>query len=367
MENKKENILKKNVENVLLTSLNEKHFSGASLAVSLLDHNRYDRFFFTCGFTDFENPKSEVKKDTFFDLASLTKPLVTVLCLFILEKEKKISLNDPLGNFFIVEEDKKNIPLWTLLSHCSGFPAHREFFQTSSLQEGEDRKKSVLKDILSEKLEYKTGDKHIYSDLGFILLGFIIEKITGCSLDEYWKNSIAVPLGLDDTLLFRKKRQDDNTDKYVTTGHCPQSNTKLCGIVHDDNCRYLGGVAGHAGLFGTVDGVLSLCETILISAKKSKKNTPFYGLDKWLKRINNSNWCYGFDMVSAVGSSAGKYFSSGSIGHLGFTGCSFWIDIEKAVSVVFLTNRVLNSADNRAIKKIRPLVHNKIMEAISSF
>ena len=144
-------------------------------------------------------------------------------------------------------------------------------------------------------------------------------------------------------------------------------NKKLYGIVHDDNCRVLGGVAGHAGLFGTIDGVLSLCENIL-TGYNDQSTHPSFSNDNLrivLEKQKNSSWTLGFDTPSPAASSSGRYFSKLSVGHLGFTGTSFWIDLQRGVCIVFLSNRTFFDGENERFKKVRPIVHDSIMQEIN--
>ncbi len=366
MEYSKKNNLEQKLNKYIVTALNNNIFSGVSVAVSQLSINGFERFILNAGKTDFEKSSQDIENNVFFDLASLTKPLVTVLSLFQLVRQKKLFISDKLETIF----SEKHLPFHNgvtvgqLLSHCSGMSAHKEFFKRQDLLHQKDKKNAVIEAVFNERPEYAAGTKHVYSDLGFVILGQIIEKISGMNLNDYWLENICNPIGLKDYFLFPPS---DEEKTFAVTGICPWTKRKLAGLVHDDNCRFMGGVAGHAGLFGTVEGVCALCEIILQSVEgKGNYLDYFDGLDEWVKRRERSNWSYGFDMVSKYGSSSGKYFSPTSIGHLGFTGVSFWIDLEQQIIIVLLTNRVLNPTDNREIKKFRPLIHNKIMEFLLS-
>lgn len=367
MEYSKKNNLEQTLKNCIVTGLNNNIFSGASVAVSQLGINGFERVTVNAGKTDFEKGSQDIENNVFYDLASLTKPLVTVLSLFQLVREKKLTLTDTLKDIFPEKQFvyHHDVTIGQLLSHCSGMSAHKEFYNRKNLLNQKDKKKAVIEAVFNQQPEYDAGSNHIYSDLGFLVLGAIIEKIVAGNLDEYWYKEICQPLGLEKYFLFPPVENRQNV--YAVTGICPWTKRKLVGQVHDDNCRFMGGVAGHAGLFGTIDGVRALCEVILESVLGKGKNLHlFSGLDNWVKRLGQSNWSYGFDMVAKIGSSSGKYFSSTSIGHLGFTGVSFWIDIKQRIIIVFLTNRVLNPSDNSAIKKFRPLIHDKIMEVFLS-
>ena len=321
---------------------------------------------FCSGKRDDSNDK--VGNRTFYDLASLTKPLVTVLSLLALREEKKIFWDDTIGSLLSLDvpQDKENIRLIHLMSHCSGLPAHRPYYKDLINIPPALRKKEIIRRILNEDLQHKNGWKTIYSDLGYILLGNIIEKKTGQGLDEYWQRKICVPLLLQNKLIFPKKR-DIQKEEFASTGFSfMTTDKKLSGIVHDDNCRLLGGIAGHAGLFGTVDGVLSLCVHILKGFADMARHPSFSNdiLREVLTRREKSPFTMGFDTPSPTASSSGHYFSKNSVGHLGFTGTSFWIDLQQKICIVFLTNRTFYGVDNEKLKKVRPAVHDLIMKGM---
>jgi len=352
------------IEAFFVNALKKRVFSGASWAFSQWKNKGFERQIQNFGYTHEEESKKEIQNDIFFDLASLTKPLVTVLSLSHLLHQKKISLESTLSSFFprYTKAGKKDIQLHHLLSHCSGLPAHSEYFWQLNKVPESQRKQQLLESILNEELLSHPNEKHVYSDLGYMLLGLIVEQASGKKLDQFWRENISVPLGIDKIIFFPGSQ--DLSNNSAATVHGPWSGKLLQGVVHDDNCRSLGGVCGHAGLFGTVEGVLYLCEAIL-NIIKERDTSPGFGnmsLQEWIKRIPGSNWCLGFDMPSRFGSSSGRYFSSRSIGHLGFTGVSFWIDLESEIILVLLTNRTLMSENSKDIKLFRPQFHNMVRE-----
>jgi len=322
----------------------------------------------TFGTTDIFR-KKRVLASTFFDLASLTKPLVTVLSLLAVMKEKNVDITTPLKGLM-----KRNLPshmedmqIGQLMNHSSGLPGHRPYFQELiMLAELGDRKERIINRIFEEKLEYPVGCKHLYSDLGYILLGRIVEDITGSTLDMFWSEKILKPLYLHKKFLFNPKNVIQDTDLFAATEKCPWSGVVLSGIVHDENCRAMGGVAGHAGLFGTIDGVLQLCDHLLRQFRGEEEHPAYSNeqLHNILSRHDNSTWTYGFDTPSTIGSSSGHFFSNQSVGHLGFTGTSFWIDLQEGISVVLLTNRVNPTRENEKIKFFRPAFHDTLMKLL---
>ena len=200
---------------------------------------------------------------------------------------------------------------------------------------------------------------------GTSCLGKLIEKITRIPLDIFWTESVLRPLGLQDKLIFRPAGKGIERELLAATEDCPWSGEMLRGVVHDENCRAIGGVAGHAGLFGTVEGVLELCGHLLRQWRGEEKHPAYSAanLRKIFHRGDSSSWCRGgFDTPSKQGSSSGRYFSEKTVGHLGFTGTSFWIDLARGIAVVLLTNRVHPSRENEEIKRFRPLFHDTVMK-----
>lgn len=359
--------LKKEIKKIVRKFLKKEVFSASCIAYSRIDDDLRLGETYYFGYTNKFDLKTRVKKETYFDLASLTKPLVTVLSIASLIEEGRINLEDNLSDCcnWNVPEDKKKIKISQLLSHSSGLPAHRPYYQ-KLFDVPQDKKINKLKNwILRERLCFPPGTKNLYSDLGFLLIGFIIEEITGTPLDIYWKEKIATPLELQKGLFFSKNKQLD-ISICAATDNCLSSDKLTCGVVHDDNCRAMGGVGGHAGLFGTAPFLISFCEH-LIKQYKGREEHPSYSsylLRKLMRRFENSNWAYGFDSPTKNISSSGIFFDEGSRGHLGFTGTSFWIDFEREISIVVLTNRVHLSADLDGIKEFRPRIHNAIMRSL---
>jgi serine-type D-Ala-D-Ala carboxypeptidase len=359
--------LKNQLDNLFKNSIGEKAFPGAALGFSYIYNNKLQRKIYYYGSIDESDRR--VDSHTFYDLASLTKPLMTVLSLLALMKEEKIHWDSDLDSLlsFDVPGEKKKISVFQLMSHRSGLPAHKPYFESLTEIPLEMRREETIKRILKENLLSFPGEKSLYSDLGYILLGHIIEKISERPLDEYWQEKISAPLSLQGIILFPKE-EDTEKLSFASTGTSSNKGGKLSIHVHDDNSRMLGGVTGHAGLFGTVEGVLFLCENILLEWLNLSQHPSYSNkeLKFALKKEYDRQWTPGFDTPSSVGSSSGKYFSRYSVGHLGFTGTSFWIDPAKKIIIVLLTNRVFWGNENNKIKKIRPLVHDLIMKKLLS-
>jgi CubicO group peptidase (beta-lactamase class C family) len=357
------------IKNLLGDAISKGVFPGAIAGVFIDTPERKEKCIIGEGFTDYTK-KFKVDKTTLFDLASLTKPIVTVLCMANLLDKDKISLSTSLEEIFThsIPEDKKKITIGQLLRHSSGFPATKPYFdELKKIDNYKDRNNLILRMIMNEQLLANDNKNSVYSDIGYMLLGYIIEEITGEYLESFWVNNISDCLSLSNCLMFLPNSKGISQEKIACTENCIFTGNILCGEVHDENCRILGGIAGHAGLFGTAEGVLNICQYLLRGWKGDESCQLFS--QKVLgvlfeSKKDHSSWCYGFDSPSPQNSSSGRYFSKKSIGHLGFTGTSFWIDLKRELVIVLLSNRVHPSRANEKIKVFRPFFHDTIMKEL---
>ena len=347
----------------------KKVYSAASLAIAACENDCYSDYYLSVGRSG-ENELWSVDEHTIFDLASLTKPLVTLLSILHLIDRNKISWNEPLASLLERPLDERfcQVDLQALLCHSSGFTAHRNYWKQLIAMKKKKKKGWLLDNILEEQLEYATGSGHLYSDVGYILLGYAVQIKSGFELHDYWRLNIAEPAGIENELKFDFQKDGSHFDSWVSTGHCSWSTRPLIGLVHDDNCRALEVPAGHAGLFGSSAGVTSLCKELmnLYHYRQSRLPLSAETFRKATQRVGNSDWSYGFSLPSANGSSSGTYFSDNSIGHLGFTGVSFWIDLEKQIAVTLLTNRVRQGDDMEGIRAARPALHDAVMTCLET-
>lgn len=355
------------VDRLLTEAVTAGVMPGAVAGIMVVGNNSSrKRWISSSGFTARSKTAVKVTKHTVYDLASLTKPLVTVPCILTLVESGRINLDSTLSEllpFSEVPKDKKSICLKDLLGHCSGLPAHRPYYIEGLGVKKNERDNFVFQQILKEPLQGRPGINHVYSDLGFILLGKSIEQLTGESLHHFYQKNILIPLGLNNSLGFNAGIDLPNIKQCAATEVCPWTKKLLRGVVHDDNCRIMGGVAGHAGLFGTVEGVLTLT-ALMVEVWNNWRNTKLFSrelLQLFLTRFPGSTWTCGFDTPSLVASSSGNLFSPGSVGHLGFTGCSLWMDLKRGYIIVLLTNRVHPSRKNIQIRQFRPVFHDEVM------
>lgn len=339
------------LNDLMMSALEQRMFTAAAVLVSRRLETQFEAYYGTLG----GNGTGPVTEDSLFDLASLTKVLATTPSWMVLAARDPGIIDRSISHWFNdVSEDKARITPRHLLAHCSGLPAWRPYYL-----HGSHTLETMMARILSEPLEYETGSGSVYSDLGFMLLASILEKETRQDLRSFADANVYGPLGLKSDLLFLPSGNERRI--ALTREEDP------LGTVNDLNARSLGGVSGHAGLFGTARSVAKMAEQFLLSLKSSQ---GFF--DKGIMRsfcnraefVPDCTRALGFDTPSAEGSTSGNRFSLDSIGHTGFTGVSLWIDIPREIVVVLLTNRVYMGESDFRIKAFRPLVHNAIMEAL---
>ncbi|WP_420208079.1 serine hydrolase domain-containing protein [Candidatus Electronema sp. JC] len=305
-----------------------------------------------------------VTADSLFDLASLSKALSTALLCFSLFAEGNMSPDSRLAELLPDEKippDKAGITLRSLLSHSSGLAAYQPWFRDFAPAQNQDSKARLLRLILNEPLAYAPGSCCLYSDLGFILLGHLLATLTGKDLATNFREQVTLPLGLDQALFYCPAATERS--RCAATEACAWRGRVIQGEVHDEHCWLLGGAAGHAGLFGTAAGVLRLCGAILDGwlGKAADGCAWAAFLPEALRpQLPGQTWCMGFDTPSVGASSSGSCFSPASVGHLGFTGTSFWMDPERELIVVLLSNRVHPSRDNTRIRQFRPFFHDAL-------
>ncbi len=369
--------LDRELRELFQSALDQKVFSGASLAVA-----RSDRIVLTHCWGVTHDGGASLDEHTHFDLASLTKPLVTAsLCIWAVSSGR-LDLDSRLDRFFpqtSLRAPMREVSIRHLLNHSSGLPPYWPFYIDLIGIPQTERRETLLALILDSPLIGKPGVASCYSDLGFMLLGILLENLLGAPLD-----SLAAQL-LSSSIFDRQLhycRMDVESDPscpaktppktpaaFAATELCPWRKRLLVGEVHDENAYCLGGVAGHAGLFGSASGVVQWL-TFLSGVYKGEDSGSSWSsavVREFWDRPQASptgTWVLGFDTPSPSESSAGELISPHSVGHLGFTGTSFWLDLEKDLLIVLLTNRVHPSRRNDKIKQFRPLLHDLVMRGI---
>ncbi len=337
----------------MIQGLEEQIFTGAVLLVSHEKQEVFSKAYGKLG----DNETPSVTERTLFDLASLTKILATTPVWIMLASCRPEILDQPISEWFpAAPSDKGKITPRDLLAHISGLPAWRPYYLS---RDHKSMMQLAKNEVLSEPLDYQTGTASVYSDLGFILLAAIAELENGQTFNSFCRKQIYEPLGISNDLMFNPVGQEHRT-AWTRQGEPP-------GMVNDLNARALGGVSGHAGLFGTAHAALLVANEIVagIEGKSVLFNQEITRI--FCQKVDHVQGCsraLGFDTPSPEGSSSGRFFSRSSLGHTGYTGTSLWIDLARELIVVLLTNRVFMGESNLLIKAFRPKVHDSIMEEI---
>ena len=317
----------------------------------------------------YEGNAPAVAAETVFDVASLTKVVATTATAMLLVQRRQLELETPLGELlpgFVVRrapaDVARTIQLQHLLAHNSGVPGYVGFFRTAATPA------ALFQACLELPLHSAPGTHAEYSDPGFILLGKAFEALICADLDTWTRREVFQPLGMAATGFCPSpamRTAIPPTEEDLTFRH-----RRIQGEVQDENAWVLNGVAGHAGLFSNVPDLLRFAGEILRSARSagSEENPSLFNsavLKQFAKRQSpeGSSRALGWDTPSEP-SSSGKYFARHSIGHLGFSGCSLWIDLDAAVAVALLTNRTWPDRQSQLIREVRPLFHDAIREAL---
>jgi CubicO group peptidase (beta-lactamase class C family) len=306
-----------------------------------------------------------VQAETVFDLASVTKVIATTAVAMLLHERRCLKLDAPLSSFlpgFVSlaprhqRAAREAVTIRMLLAHSSGLPAYEKLFQFAQSRD------EMVHAALTTPLAAKPGARAEYSDIGFILLGEVLARQADLALDLFARQEIFTPLGMTHTrfnppLEWKSAippTEDDRTFRKRI----------IQGEVNDENAYVMGGVAGHAGVFSTATDVARFAECML------RGGTPLFqpATVKLFTRREElppgTSRALGWDTPSQPESSSGTHFSRASFGHLGFTGTSLWIDPGRQLSVTLLTNRTWPNRSSQAIRQVRPLAHDAIVEAL---
>ena len=355
-------------------------FPGAVLFVRHHGHTRFHRAFGHAAVSPVFEPAS-VK--TVYDLASLTKPLATATAILCLVQDGRLTL-DVVAQSLLPElkgSAAGAATVFHLLNHSAGLPGWKPLYERIVERDREQpgflgseaARRMVLDLICGEPPVYPVGTRSLYSDLGFILLGLAVERLIGCSLAAYCRQRIYEVIGARPLFFLPCHREhlqdriDGDGDRNVApTEEVSWRGRMLRAEVHDDNAYALGGIAGHAGLFGTAAGVAVMSGLWLDSYLNRRSFLSSELVRLFVSRQGRtpgSSWGLGWDTPSAP-SSSGQRLSSQAFGHLGFTGMSIWLDPACELEIVLLSNRVHPTKLNTAIQAFRPTIHDVIYEHV---
>ena len=367
------------IQSALQGAVDDGTFPGAVLAVRLRGTRVYEG---AVGCLSPQYPDGAVTAQTCYDLASMTKVLATTTAWVLLIQSGQAALDDRIDRIL---EELRDSPVGVatvrqLLMHSSGLPGWRPFYEriaaTEAIQPGflgsTAARQAILGYIAKEDLLYERGSHSLYSDLGFMLLGFAVERLSGESLEQFCRRRIYDPLNVYPLTYVPRgplnlhAAPPGSALSIAPTEEDVWRGRTLCGEVHDENAFALGGVAGHAGLFGTARAVLGVVQAWVMGRRGQTGLLEPDLATRFTTRqqaVPNSSWALGWDTPSAP-SSSGTLFSSESFGHLGYTGTSLWVDPVKELEVVLLSNRVHPTRRNERIRMFRPLIHDLVCREV---
>jgi CubicO group peptidase (beta-lactamase class C family) len=349
---------------VLRKAIAARAFPACSLVVTfrgeLIAHKAFGRF-------TYDPASPDVTTTSIFDLASLTKVIATTAMAMILYERGLLDLEAPVtaivpefagdnsdsdsGN----DPRRREVSLRMLLAHSSGLPACEKLFLRAKTREG------LLQAAFTTPLAADPGTRADYSDIGFIILGIVLERLADEPLGAFCQREIFGPLGMAHTTFNPAQALKDSIPP--TADDRTFRRRIIQGEVQDENASILGGVAGHAGLFSTAEDLAIFAHAMLNAGHPIARSTTVGLFSRREAAPEDTSRALGWDTPSAP-SQSGKYFSCRSFGHLGYTGTSLWIDPDRQLSIALLTNRTWPDCQNQAIKQVRPAFHDAVIEAL---
>lgn len=346
------------VDSVITAAIRDSAFPAAQVCVvkeGVVAFNKaFGRFTY-----DASSPQTSLQ--SLFDIASLTKVIATTSAFMKLYDDGKISLDDKVGKFIpqFTQGKKSGITLRHLLTHTSGLPPFRQLWKICP-DAG-----YAFDTVCATALVASPGDTSIYSDLGFIVLGRVVEKVSQMPLHNFMGQNFFLPLGMLRTMFSPPQVA---LDEVAPTEYDSLWRKRLIqGTVHDENAAFGVKISGHAGLFSTAHDLAIMVQMLMnggtYEGKRYLDSSTITMFTK--KQSEKSSSALGWDTKSPMGSSAGNLFSPNSFGHTGFTGTSIWADPERNLFVILLTNHVYPTRANGKIFKIRPVVHDAVIEALA--
>jgi CubicO group peptidase (beta-lactamase class C family) len=345
------------LDKIVKTSIEEAVAPGVAIAVGRNGHIAYMKGY---GYIDWNQPGSPaVDTNTLYDLASLTKVIATTTVAMILEEGGQLDISRTVASYLpeFNSPEKAQITVKQILTHSGGLEAGANIFSSARGRE------QYLYQINARPLEYTPGTNMIYSDWDMILLQLVMERITGKTLDVLANEKIFRPLGMTDT---QYQPPISLRPRIAPTQVDDARGGLLWGTVHDENAWAIGGVAGHAGLFSTARD-LALFSMMILNGGEGANGIRIAKpatIARWTARQGKeSSRTLGWDSPEG-GSSAGQFFSPWSFGHTGFTGTSIWLDPEKDLFVVVLTNRVNPTRNNTRHVQLRRDVADAVQQAV---
>lgn len=341
---------------VLASGVARRAFPGAAFAVSrhgnIVLQGAIGRF-------TYDESSEDVTLSTVFDLASVTKVVATTAMAMLLYDRGQLNLKqrvvDVLPEFMADDARREQITIEMLLAHSSGLPAYERLFERAHSRQ------ELMNLAFKVPLVAGPGTHAEYSDIGFILLGEILDRLAREPLDSFCGREVFAPLRMKSTCFcpaerFRKQIPPTRDDQEFR-------HRVIQGEVHDENASVMGGVSGHAGAFGNTADLMAFSAAMLSHRAGLFQKETIALFTRRQSSPAGSSRALGWDTPSPP-SQSGKHFSPSSFGHLGYTGTSLWIDGERQVAIALLTNRTWPGNESKLIKQIRPAFHDAVMEEV---
>jgi len=341
---------------VLDQAIAARAFPGCALAITLrgelIAHHALGRF-------TYDPAAPPITPGTIFDLASVSKAIATTTMAMILYERGLLDLETPVTaivpEFATADDRRRDVTLRMLLAHSSGLPAYEKLFLRAKTRD------DLLAAALTTDLTADPGVRAEYSDIGFIILGAALERLADEALDTFCQREIFGPLGMAHTTF---NPANAWKDRIAPAADDPTFRHRIIqGEVQDENAGVLGGIAGHAGLFATADDTAIFAHALLNGGRPILRPDTIEFFTRRETAPAGTSRTLGWDTPSSP-SQSGKYFGPRSYGHLGYTGTSLWIDPDRQLSITLLTNRTWPDCRNQAIKQVRPVFHNAVIEAL---
>ena len=360
---------------LLENAIAARAFPGCSLAVTLrgelIAHKALGRF-------TYDPASPAVATASIFDLASVSKAIATTTMAMILYESGLLDLEAAVTAIvpeFAGDDSRRgDVTLRHLLAHSSGLPAYEKLYRRAKTRD------ELLQAAFATALTAAPGTRAEYSDIGFIILGVVLERLADESLDTFCQREIFGPLAMSHTTFNPPKSWRESVPPTVNEcgadiplRSAPDPATKAApstfrgriiqGEVQDENASVLGGIAGHAGVFSTAEDVARFAHTMLNGGYPILRPDTVKLFTRREPTLEGTSRALGWDTPSAP-SQSGKYFSPRSYGHLGYTGTSLWIDPDRQLSITLLTNRTWPDCENQAIKQVRPAFHDAVIASL---
>lgn len=349
------------ISELLSTAVDAGAMPGAVVIAGTSDAVLAER---AVGRLSYANDADPVTPETIYDLASLTKVIVTTPLVMRFCETGHLDLDAPVRTWVpeFAGGAKDRVTIADLLAHCGGLLWWTDLYRQAQDQPDEEVARFYLRRICELPLDYEPRTRTVYSDLGFILLGAVLERLTNATLDRLATDEILAPLRMHD---IHYNPSTARRNRIAPTEDDPDRGGVVHGQVHDENAYRLGGVAPHAGLFATARSLVPFARMWLAGGTSGGRRVFDSATVRRFSRrthlVKDSSRALGWDTPAAA-SSCGSRFSTTAFGHTGFTGTSLWIDPERDLFVILLTNRVHPTRDNPRLGTLRPAFHDALVE-----